>query len=295
MNVCHERFTFLSAEGEKLRSDIRFVKDGRRKPVILFLHGFKGFKDWGGFPDMLERLAAEGFVTIAFNFSHNGIGEDLMNFKELDRFAHNTPSREIAETMDVLHAISSGVQLPIEDTEIDRDTIGLMGHSRGAGVAIVVGARSKLVRAVAALSPIGKFDRYSERMKKEWRETGWVTMKNQRTGQDMPVSRDLLDDLEFNQEELDVPLAASRYPSLNKPLLIVAGAADITTPVHEAESVASAADGELTEFHIIPQTGHTFGIEHPYAGTTTAFDSAIRFAANFFRKYLVEDRVPISG
>jgi pimeloyl-ACP methyl ester carboxylesterase len=106
------------------------------------------------------------------------------------------------------------------------------------------------------------------------------------------VSRDLLDDLEHNAARLDVPLAASRYPSLEKPLLIVAGAADITTPVHEAEAVATAAEGPLTEFHIIPQTGHTFGTEHPYGGTTIAFDSAIGFTANFFRKYLVEERVP---
>lgn len=292
MPITHERFELLSSEGEKLRSDMRYLRDGRRKPVIVFLHGFKGFKDWGGFPDMLTRLASSGFVTIAFNFSHNGIGEDLLNFTELDRFAHNTPSREIAETLDVLQAISLVKDIPIDPEEIDVNHIGLVGHSRGAGVAIVAGARSKLVRAVAALSPIGKFDRYSERMKKEWRETGWVTMKNARTGQDMPVSRYLLDDLELNASRLDVPLAASRYPSLSKPLLIVAGAVDITTPLHEAEAVAYAAKGPLTELHVIEHTGHTFGTEHPYSGMTPAFDSAISFAENFFQKYLVVQRVP---
>jgi pimeloyl-ACP methyl ester carboxylesterase len=292
--IVHEQFILLSSEGEKLRANIRFIPDGRQKPVVLFLHGFKGFKDWGGFPDMLTRLAEVGFVTIAFNFSHNGISEDLQNFTELDRFAHNTPSREIDETFDVLQSIAMFQNIPIDRAEIDVDRIGLMGHSRGAGVAIIVGARSKLCRAVAALSPIATFDRYSDRMKREWRETGWVKMKNARTGQEMPVSRDLLDDLELNAEKLNVPLAASRFPSLDKPLMIVAGAVDITTPVQEAESVASSARGPLTELHVIPQTGHTFGTEHPYAGTTPAFDTAIAFAAGFFTRYLITDPVPIS-
>ena len=42
-------------------------------PVIIFTHGFKGFKDWGGFPYMMKRIASKGFTAVSFNFSHNGV------------------------------------------------------------------------------------------------------------------------------------------------------------------------------------------------------------------------------
>jgi uncharacterized protein len=44
-------------------------------PVILFVHGFKGFKDWGAFPDACEEFARVGFAVVAFNLSLNGVGK----------------------------------------------------------------------------------------------------------------------------------------------------------------------------------------------------------------------------
>ena len=159
----HERFELYSREGEILRADLRYVPSGSPKPAIVFLHGFKGFKDWGPFPTMLEELAKAGFITLGFNFSHNGIGEDLMTFTELERFARNTFTRELDETDDVLHALVLSEKVPLPAEEFDRDAIGLMGHSRGASLAILVASQSSLVRAVVGLSPVSDFNRFSER------------------------------------------------------------------------------------------------------------------------------------
>src|SRR5690348_7330974 len=123
-NITQEAFTLSSREGEKLRADIRYVKTGEPKPVILFLHGFKGFKDWGAFPAVREYLALAGFVSIGFNFSHNGIGEDLQTFTELDRFSHNTFSLELQEIEDVLGILISTHDVPIEPQEIIPDRVG---------------------------------------------------------------------------------------------------------------------------------------------------------------------------
>ncbi|RZK32728.1 MAG: dienelactone hydrolase, partial [Hymenobacter sp.] len=43
------------------------------KPVIVFVHGFKGFKDWGHFPLLARFFAEQGFVFIKLNLSHNGV------------------------------------------------------------------------------------------------------------------------------------------------------------------------------------------------------------------------------
>ncbi len=291
--MTHERFELLSHEGELLRADLRYEKDGRKKPVIIFLHGFKGFKDWGPFPAMLEELATDGFVTLAFNFSYNGIGEDLLNFTELDRFARNTFTRELEEVGDVIRAIDMlDEKLPIAGNEIARDNIGLIGHSRGAAMAVLAGSTNNLVRAVIALSPVRTFERYSERQKEEWRRKGYFEVLNQRTKQVMRLNIQLLEDLELHREQLDIVKAAHRYPFLEKPLLVMAGEQDLTTKPAEAEAVATAAAGDLTELRLIPNTGHTFGAEHPYKGMTPALRQVIDHSKAFFEKYLIHHPIP---
>ena len=48
-----------------------------RAPCAILLHGFKGFMDWGFFPDMARRLASHGVASVRFNASGSGVGEDL--------------------------------------------------------------------------------------------------------------------------------------------------------------------------------------------------------------------------
>ncbi len=294
--MIHKQFVILSRNGEKLRADLRYVATpafSRRgqgvvdpRPVIIFLHGFKGFKDWGPFPTMMERLAHAGFVTIAFNFSHNGVGDDLLNITELDRFAQTTFTRDIEEVQDVIRVIASGEGLPIDECEINRNRIGLMGHSRGAATAILAASKSTSVKAVVALAPVASFERWTERQAEVWKREGYTEITNQRTGQIMRLNRGLLDDFEMHREELDILIAAESLAQQQKPLLVVAGSEDLTAPVAESQSIADAARGERSELAIIPRTGHTFGTEHPFAGMTPAFEKVIELTSGFFNRYL---------
>jgi len=286
--MTHERFQLYSREGEILRVDLRYEPTGAAKPAIVFLHGFKGFKDWGPFPAMLEEFARSGFVTLAFNFSHNGIGDDLLNFTELDRFARNTFMRELEETNDIVRALSELNSIPLPPEELDPNAIGLMGHSRGAAMAILAGAESRLVRAVVALSPVSDFNRYSDRQKEKWRSGGYFEVLNQRTKQAMRLNVDLLEDLEANRERLDILKAARTIAQLQKPLLLIAGEQDLTTKPEEAETIARAADGQLTEIRLIPNTGHTFGSEHPFKGMTRPMNEVIELTSGFFRRSLAQ-------
>lgn len=57
------------------------------KPVIIFSHGFKGFKDWGHFPIVAQWFAEKGLAFVRFNFSHNGTTpEQPCDFANLDNF-----------------------------------------------------------------------------------------------------------------------------------------------------------------------------------------------------------------
>ncbi len=235
---------------------------------------------------MLEEFARSGFVTLAFNFSHNGVGDDLLNFTELDRFARNTFTRELEETNDVVRALSELNSIPLPPEELDPNAIGLMGHSRGAAIAILAGAESRLVRAIAALSPVSDFNRYSERQKEKWRKAGYFEVLNQRTKQVMRLDVGLLEDLELNRERLDILKAAQNIARLQKPLLLIAGEQDLTTKPEEAEKIAQAADGPLTEIRLIPNTGHTFAAEHPFKDMSEPMRKVIELAENFFKSNL---------
>ncbi len=45
-------------------TDIGFLKNNKPKPIIIFLHGFKGFKDWGHFNSVMNFFIQQKFVFI---------------------------------------------------------------------------------------------------------------------------------------------------------------------------------------------------------------------------------------
>src|SRR6478735_4925780 len=76
--------------------DVFYKKNAQAKPIVIFSHGFKGFKDWGHFNFIGERFAEEGAVFVKFNFSHNGTTvEDPLNFGDLEAFGNNNFSKEL--------------------------------------------------------------------------------------------------------------------------------------------------------------------------------------------------------
>ena len=59
--------------GRAFEADATYRATSQLKPVVVFVHGFKGFKDWGHFPLLADFFAGQGFVFVKLNLSHNGI------------------------------------------------------------------------------------------------------------------------------------------------------------------------------------------------------------------------------
>ena len=70
---------------------------GGALPAVLIMHGFKGFMDWGFFPELSGRVARAGLVAVSMNASGSGIGDDPVAFTEEEAFARNTYSRELED------------------------------------------------------------------------------------------------------------------------------------------------------------------------------------------------------
>ena len=266
---------FNASDGETIRATLFGQENLGTAPSIIFVHGFKGFKDWGYWPYMGEYFASKGFVAISVRLSHNGVGESLTEFDELDKFAENTFSREVRELSEIVDACKNGFF-----GDMKHQKIGLLGHSRGGGIALATATHNPDVAAVAAWASTATFDRYTDHQRQEWRSVGFYEIINHRTKQVMRLNVTLLDDLERHKDgSLNLEKAVR---TLNRPLFIAHGEQDLSVPPAEGERLLEWSNGSLSEFHLIPKTGHTFGIVHPFAGSCETFDLLLDKTRAFF-------------
>jgi uncharacterized protein len=244
-------------------------------PCIICVHGFKGFKDWGFWPYTATQLAEKGFFVLTFNFSHNGIGEILTEFTEPDKFAENTISLEVEELKEMVFFYKSGLFGKHQNNKI-----GFLGHSRGGGVSLLAAKNNESVKAVAVWASVARYDRYTERQKKEWRKKGFFEVLNSRTNQLMKLNVSLLDDIDDNKAgSLSIKKAIINN---DYPLFIAHGEQDLTVRVSEAEEIYSWSDKDKTILEKIPAAGHTFDIVHPFAGSNEKFNNLLTKTVKFF-------------
>lgn len=275
-------FQLEPAPGRVVRGDVRIPgTDSPGVRAIIVCHGFKGFKDWGFFPHLAERLAADtDSVTVSFNFSGSGIGPDLESFTDLEAFGHNTFSREIEDLEAVVSGMLGGrlgeAEVPVPSR------LGLVGHSRGAASVLLVGAARPEVQAVVTWAGIGSVFRYESWLSESLDADGVMHVLNARTGQQLPLYRDVLDDLRARRERLDMEGAARR---LGHRLLLVHGSDDEAVPPEEGRILQQATGGSAL-LAIVAGAGHTFGASHPFPGTNPLLDEAVGLTVDHFGRFL---------
>lgn len=270
--------------GDNLNADLRYPNDAVHKteklPLLIFCHGFKGFKDWGCFPYMLEKIAGDGNYVLSFNFSYNGTGDEEINrseFTRLELFAENTLSRELEDLESVIDFVFQNK----EDFHFDTENLILSGHSRGGGTVIIKAGEDKRIRKLVTLAAVCNFDRYGETMLKKWKEDGYIETLNTRTNQLMRMNYTLVDDYLKNKERLDIQKAVSK---INIPFLIIHGMQDLSVDYSNAEDIYSRSNKDLTKLVLLENTGHTFGAVHPFAGTSKALEEVIMLINEFIKQ-----------
>ncbi len=272
-------FILPTIENDKLRITAYGNDNLGSSPCIIMVHGFKGFKDWGFGPYIGNYLSNAGFFVLTFNFSHNGVGDSLTEFTELDKFAKNTFSLEISELSQLIDAYKNGFF-----GLSNNDKIGLIGHSRGGAISLLASAIKHEVNAVSVWSSVGYLDRYSERQKEKWRKEGVFDVFNTRTKQKMSLNLSLLEDIEKHSGDLLNIEKAVR--NLKRPLFIAQGEQDLAVSPKEAKQIYEWSDKSKTKLYLIPSTGHTFDIKHPFDGSNDKFDNLLKKTSEFFKTNL---------
>lgn len=265
--------------GPAVRGDLTVREGHPADRAIVLIHGFKGFRRFAFFPELAQTLAAAGYAAVTFDFSHNGIGPDgADNFSAMHPFTGQTHTRNLAEIRRVVDALADGTLLGRPARRI-----GLMGHSRGGGEAVLAAADDPRVGALVTWAAIASIaDRWTPEQVAAWEAGRNVEIENARTRQMMPVGPVYWQDVQANRERLDVPAAAAR---LSIPWLIVHGDADTSVPVDEGRRLFDAA-GEDAELLVVEGADHGFGGKHPYAGATPELRMVMEATQEWFDTYL---------
>ena len=230
--------------------------------VILLVHGFMGYKDYGLFPFVAQQMADAGIIAHRFNLTTSGITENFKTFERPDLFELGTWNNNVADIDAVIDAEAAGTLagagLPLI----------LMGHSRG-GVGVLLAAgrrfmegREPLPSGVISVSAPSRPWRFAESQKREILERGYLEVKSGRTGQVLRVGRVFMDEQRADPRGHDI---ARHVAALRCPLLIVQGEADPTVPKGDAAEIAAmAGDGVEHRLVVVAGGDHVFNTPNPF-------------------------------
>jgi pimeloyl-ACP methyl ester carboxylesterase len=245
--------TYIGSAGREALIDLCIPEDFNHN-LVVFIHGYMGFKDWGAWNLMEACFVNRGFGFCKFNLTHNGTTiQNALEFADLKAFSQNRYSYEKTDVLCALDWLQNKVDLTTCN-------VHLVGHSRGGGIVLLCASDSRVssVITLAAISSIEKrFDLPSDILE-DWKKTGVRYVKNGRTHQEMPHSIEQLTDFETHRNELDIQNACL---ALKKPLLILHGDQDESVSIEEGEAIAAWTKQSL---HVIHGANHTFGACHPF-------------------------------
>lgn len=250
-------FSLSGADGKLIIGDITFDDKNPNTPIVLFVHGFKGFKDWGAHNLVARYFASNGYRYIKFNLSHSGVPADNpKDVTDMETFANNTVSKELFDINAVLDFIEKAYG---KETEIN-----LLGHSRGGGLAIIEASNDLRINKLITWSSISSFNSlWKKEQESEWKKTGKIFVVNARTKEQMPLNVTLLEDFEENEETFNILNASKR---INIPWLIVQGDDDVNVPFEHAQKLADAnPNSRLVK---IEGANHVYGATQPYENET---------------------------
>lgn len=261
--------------------DVSFIKNKTNLPVIIFCHGYKGFKDWGAWNLMANAFAEAGFYFIKFNFSHNGgTVEQPIDFPDLEAFGNNNYTKELDDLESVIDWVyeTSGV-----NNSTDLNNISLFGHSRACGIVTIKAEEDHRITNVISLAGVCDFGKRSSTTGdlEQWQKDGVKYVLNGRTKQQMPHYIQFYEDFIENEERLTIKRAVS---NLKIPFLIIHGNNDTSVLVDEAKSLHKW--NLESNLEIIDGANHVFGAQHPWKENylpehlNLAVKKAIRFLLN---------------
>lgn len=239
--------------------DLFYTVNGTRKDVVIFCHGYKGYKDWGAWNQVAEEFALNNFFFVKMNFSHNGgTPEQPIDFPDLEAFGNNNYLKELDDLETVLDWLFAEQSL---NSEINLKKVNLIGHSRGGGIVLIKASEDIRISKVVSWAGVSDFgSRFPKgEILDAWKTKGIAHVHNARTKQEMPHYFQFFTSFKENEDRLTIRTAVSK---LKIPYLIVHGDEDETVDIKEAQSLQSWSD--QASLIAIKGANHSFGSSQPW-------------------------------
>ncbi len=270
-----------SIHNKPILTDVFYKQTNSKKPVVIFCHGYKGYKDWGVWNLMANSFVENDLFFVKLNFSHNGgTLENPIDFPDLEAFGENNFTLELDDLEDVINWVVNNISFV---NEIDITNITLIGHSRGGGIVSIKASENKNISKVITLNGVSD---YGNRFPKgddliKWENEGVMYVTNGRTKQEMPHYYQFYKNFIEYEKRLTIERAIKK---LEKPMLIVSGREDVVVIPKEGELMHSW--NPKSEVFFVDKMNHTLGAKHPWAEDKIPkhLDSVVKKCITFIKK-----------
>jgi len=248
-----------SLHQKPILTDFNYTKNGQKKPIVLFCHGYKGYKDWGSWNLMATEFARQNFFFAKFSFSHNGgTAEQPIDFPDLKAFGENNFTIELEDLKSVVDFIVNHDEL---QSEIDIKNITLIGHSRGGAIVTLYANEDARIKNLVSWAGVSDFEvRFPTGFKLWWwKLRGVAYIENGRTKQKMPHYIQFYHDFIKNKERFHIQTAVENLKANH---LLVHGIEDVVVKPTESKNVQQW--NPKSELFWIENMNHSLGCYQPY-------------------------------
>jgi pimeloyl-ACP methyl ester carboxylesterase len=259
MQTTRNRIVKSTHHAKPIVTDAFYIKDNKKKPIVIFCHGYKGYKDWGAWNLAAKIFAKKTLFFVKFNFSHNGgTFENPIDFPDLEAFGNNDFIKELNDLEDVIDWVTTN---PDFNNEIDIENITLIGHSRGGGIVTIKASENRKIKKVITWAGVSDYGmRFPDGEKLDgWKKQGVSYILNSRTHQQMPHLYQFYQNFKDNEDRLTIKKAVSK---LKIPHLIIHGENDKVVLPIEAKNLHSW--NPKSELIFIDKMNHPLGCTQPW-------------------------------
>lgn len=259
-----QNLIYSGAQNKKSGYDLS-IPDNFNGTLIYFIHGYKGYKNWGAWDLISDYFYDRGFGFAKCNLSHNGTTTSKPNsFDDLDSFGRNRYSYEL---IDVQKFIAE-VELQVETSIITKRV--LIGHSRGGADAILSISNCPQIDILITWASISNIENRFLKgdQLKVWKEKNVFHVLNGRTQQNMPHFYSFYTDYLDHKNELNIQEKAHE---ISIPWAIIHGTNDTSVKPIEAENLKEYSKN--SELIWIKNANHVFGAKEPFSSLTLPTDS----------------------
>jgi pimeloyl-ACP methyl ester carboxylesterase len=226
------RIRWNTHRGDVVELYARASADRNRAPVIL-IRGLDLAPDWSFYPYLASHLAEKRPVLTPVT------REPYSLLDELDQLEAVLTSWRVGARPEEFRGAAGD--------------IGLVGHGKGGGLALLLAASGLGVQGVIGIASMCTFNR----------------------SQDERILR-------------EVQRAPHRFQlepavrGLGVPVILIHGEEDQVAPFREAEMLYHWLPKENGRLIMLEKTGHSIGARHPFDGTNKELEIAVRVACDFF-------------